>query len=60
MALKGKINCLHILARRGGGDAIANILSGKVSPCGKLAETFPFAFSDTPAKKFIPPTNIII
>lgn len=43
------------LLGQGGGDAIANILSGKVSPCGKLAETFPFAFNDTPAKNFYTP-----
>ncbi len=32
-----------------GGAAIADILFGRVSPCGKLAETFPLKLSDTPA-----------
>jgi beta-glucosidase len=32
-----------------GGEALADVLFGRVNPCGKLAETVPLKLSDTPA-----------
>lgn len=37
------------LAGQAGGGAVVDLLFGAVSPCGKLAETFPLRLEDTPA-----------
>ncbi|WP_074679923.1 beta-glucosidase family protein [Marvinbryantia formatexigens] len=41
---------LHVwIPGEGFGAALAAILSGRISPCGKLAETFPVCLENTPA-----------
>jgi beta-glucosidase len=34
-----------------GGEAIANLLYGKANPCGKLAESWPYAYEDVPSSE---------
>lgn len=52
--VKGLLNAY--LGGQAGGSAIVDIVSGKVNPSGKLAETYPYALSDTPAYNNFPGT----
>ena len=36
------------------GEAVTNLLTGKVNPSGKLAETYPVKFSDNPSYYYFP------
>ena len=42
------------LGGQAGAGAVADIISGTVNPCGKLSETYPVTYSDTPAKNNFP------
>lgn len=52
--VKGVLN--GYLGGQAGGEAIADILSGKQNPCGKLAETYPLSLSDVQCVNYYPGT----
>ena len=40
-----------------GGEAVANLLYGKVNPSGRLAESWPYAYEDVPSAGYYGKTN---
>ncbi len=53
--VKGLIN--GYLGGQACGDGLADVISGKVNPSGKLAETYPLCIEDTPCHNYFPGTN---
>lgn len=47
------ILCMYLGGQAAGG-ACADLLTGKETPCGKLAETFPLLTNDTPSAAYFP------
>lgn len=45
------------LSGQAGASAMLDILSGKVNPSGRLAESYPIRYEDTPALRYFPSTE---
>lgn len=48
------------LGGQAGGGAVADLLTGKLNPSGKLAETYPLALEDTPCYKNFPGNRLSV
>lgn len=57
---KVKAVLLAYLGGEGVGKAIANLLLGFNTPCGKLAETWPLSLNDTPSYNYFPGGRITV
>ncbi len=49
-----------LLGGQAGAGAVVDVLSGKVNPSGKLAETYPLSLADTPAVANFPGTYLTV
>ena len=45
------------LGGQAGAGAMADVLTGKINPSGKLAESYPICYEDTPAYRYFPGTE---
>ncbi len=60
MPWAGKVKAIlnGYLGGQASGKAVAEIISGKVNPSGKLAETYPISESDVPCYEYYPATGL--
>lgn len=62
MPWKDKVKAIitGYLGGEAGAEAMANCLSGRVNPSGKLAETYPKKLEDTPSYNYYPGTEVSV
>ena len=58
----GKVKGLvhSYLSGQAGAKAVLRVLSGEVNPSGKLAETYPLRYEDTPSAKYFPGKEVSV
>ena len=58
----GKVKgLLHsYLGGQAGAKAVLRVLSGEVNPSGKLTETYPLKYEDTPSFKYFPGKEVSV
>jgi beta-glucosidase len=54
---KAQAILIAYLTGEAGGESINKLLSGKINPSGRLAETWPLVYNDVPSASFFPGTN---